>query len=217
VELTHSTEPASDLIAAAATFAAREIAPRVQEYDACECLPPDLLGQLSDLGFFGGVLPKDMGGLGLDYVTFASLIEEISKVCHVMGTLISMPSGLVGAAIECFGSPEQKERWLRPLAEGRIFGAAAVTEPGSGSDVAAMKTHYRVEGSEFVINGSKAWISNLAICSFVLTFATRDVSPCRARGSARRRRRGLPRRDDGGRARPSWGGRALSRRDAGVS
>jgi alkylation response protein AidB-like acyl-CoA dehydrogenase len=164
------------LVSAAAEFAAREIAPRVQEYDENEYLPADMLRQMAELGFFGGVISEEWGGLGLDYVTFANLIEEISKVCHVIGTLVSMPSGLVGASIERFGTSEQKDRWLRPLAAGRIFGAAAVTEPGSGSDVAAMTTTYSRDGDGFVINGSKAWISNLAICSFVLTFATRDPS-----------------------------------------
>jgi alkylation response protein AidB-like acyl-CoA dehydrogenase len=110
----------------------------------------------------------------LDYVTFAEVIEEVSRTCHVIGTLLSMPSGLTGAAIEKYGTDEQKERWLRPLAGGLIFGASGVTEPQSGSDVAAMQTTYRREGDEFVINGAKAWISNLAIGSFLLTFATRD-------------------------------------------
>jgi alkylation response protein AidB-like acyl-CoA dehydrogenase len=165
-----------DIVAVVGEFARREIAPRVREYDEAEQLPMDLLERMSDLGFFGGIVSERYGGLGLDYVTFARLIEEISKVCHVIGTLVSMPSGLVGASIERFGTEEQKQQWLVPLAEGRIFGAAGVTEPGSGSDVAAMQTTYRRDGDSFVINGSKAWISNLAIASFVLTFASFDRS-----------------------------------------
>jgi alkylation response protein AidB-like acyl-CoA dehydrogenase len=167
---------ANDIVATVGEFARREIAPRVRAYDEAEELPQDLLEQMAALGFFGGVVSQEYGGLELDYVTYAQLIEEISRVCHVMGTLLSMPSGLVGAAIERFGTEEQKRRWLVPLAEGRIWGASGVTEPDSGSDVAAMKTTYRREGDEFVINGAKAWISNLAICSFVLTFASSDRS-----------------------------------------
>jgi alkylation response protein AidB-like acyl-CoA dehydrogenase len=164
----------TDIVATVGEFARAKIAPRVQAYDEAETLPSDLLQEMAELGFFGGVVDERWGGLGLDYVTFAEMIEEVSKTCHVIGTLLSMPSGLVGASIERFGTDAQRERWLRPLAEGQIFGAAGVTEPGSGSDVAGMRTTYTRDGDDFVINGSKAWISNLAICSFVLTFATSD-------------------------------------------
>jgi alkylation response protein AidB-like acyl-CoA dehydrogenase len=131
---------------------------------------------MAALGFFGGVIPVEMGGLGLDYPTFADLIERISMTCQILGTLVSMPSGLVGASIERFGTEEQRERWLRPLAQGEIFGAAAVTEPGSGNDVAGMTTTYRRDGDQFVLSGAKAWISNLDIASFFVTFASFDRS-----------------------------------------
>jgi alkylation response protein AidB-like acyl-CoA dehydrogenase len=162
------------LIRTVGEFARKEIAPRVAQYDRDEELPRDLLDRMAELGFFGGVIPVEDGGLGLDFVTYAQLIEEISKVCHVMGTLVSMPSGLVGASIQRYGTDEQRARWLRPLAAGEIFGAAGVTEPGSGSDVAGMTTTYRRDGTDFIINGAKAWISGLNIASFVLTFATSD-------------------------------------------
>lgn len=160
----------------AADFMENEVAPRVAHYDREEKMPRDILDKMADAGFFGGVLPPELGGLGLDFVTFSELIEEVSKTCHILGTIVSMPSGLVGAAIEAFGSSEQKKQWLKPLAEGRMFGAAGVTEPRSGSDVAGMTTTYRRDGSSFVINGGKAWISNLDIADFVITFATVDRS-----------------------------------------
>jgi alkylation response protein AidB-like acyl-CoA dehydrogenase len=170
---THGGQQLIDMVGA---FARREIAPRVAEYDLEERVPRDLLDQMADLGFFGGVIPIELGGLGLDYPTFASVVEEISKVCTIMATLVSMPSGLVGASIARFGSDEQRERWLRPLAEGRIFGGAAVTEPRSGSDVAGMQTTYTRDGSDFILNGAKAWISNLDIAEFFVSFATKDRS-----------------------------------------
>ncbi|MDA8147324.1 MAG: acyl-CoA dehydrogenase family protein [Actinomycetota bacterium] len=166
----------TELVALAGDFARREIAPRVEEYDRNERIPRDLLDRMADLGFFGGVVPVELGGLGLDHMTFAALVEEVSKVCQIMGTLVSMPSGLVGAGIARFGTPEQKERWLRPLAQGRIFGGSAVTEPQSGSDVAGMQTTYKKDGEGFVLNGTKAWISNLDIAEFFLSFATIDRS-----------------------------------------
>jgi alkylation response protein AidB-like acyl-CoA dehydrogenase len=171
-----STEDARALVDAVGEFARREIGPRVADYDREEKLPRDLLDKMAELGFFGGVIPVEEGGLGLDYMTFAEVVEEISKTCQIMGTLVSMPSGLVGASVQQFGTPEQRERWLRPLAQGDLFGAAAVTEPGSGSDVAGMLTTYKKDGDEFVLNGAKAWISNLDIASFFVTFASRDRS-----------------------------------------
>jgi hypothetical protein len=164
------------IVRLAAEFAAREVAPRVTAYDRAEQMPRDLLDQMGRLGFFGGVIAVEDGGMGLDYVTFVDLIEEVSKTCQILGTFVSMPSGLVGAGIERFGSTAQRERWLRPLAQGEIFGAAAVTEPRSGSDVAGMTTTYRRDGDEFVINGAKAWISNLDIAEFFMTFASFDRS-----------------------------------------
>jgi hypothetical protein len=171
-----SSDDAKALVDAVGEFARREIAPRVAAYDREEKIPRDLLDRMAELGFFGGVIPVEDGGLGLDYTTFAEMVEEISKTCQIMGTLVSMPSGLVGASVQRYGTPEQREQWLRPLAQGEVFGAAAVTEPGSGSDVAGMLTTYKKDGDEFVLNGAKAWISNLDIASFFVTFASRDRS-----------------------------------------
>jgi alkylation response protein AidB-like acyl-CoA dehydrogenase len=162
------------LVSMVREFAERELGPRVEESDRREELPYDLLEPMAELGFFGGVVPTELGGLGLDFVTFTQIIEAISRVDNVLATVVSLPSGLVGASLQKYGTPEQQERWLRPLAEGRSFGAAAVTEPGSGSDVAAMTTTYRRDGSDFVINGAKAWISQLDVASFVVTFASMD-------------------------------------------
>jgi alkylation response protein AidB-like acyl-CoA dehydrogenase len=164
------------LVRMAADFMQREVAPRVAAYDRAESMPRDILDEMGSLGFFGGVIPESLGGLGLDFVTYAELIEEVSKTCQILGTFVSMPSGLVGASIERFGSDEQHERWLRPLARGEIFGGAAVTEPASGSDVAGMTTTYREDGDDFVLNGAKAWISNLDVAEFFVTFATSDRS-----------------------------------------
>jgi alkylation response protein AidB-like acyl-CoA dehydrogenase len=164
----------SAIIQLVGDFARAEIAPLVASYDAEERMPFELFPRMGELGLFGGVISVENGGLGLDFVTYAQMIEEMSKTCQMVATLLSMPSGLVGASIERYGTDEQRERWLRPLAQGEIFGAAAVTEPGSGSDVAAMTTTYRRDGSDYVINGAKAWISNLDIASFFVTFASSD-------------------------------------------
>jgi len=155
-------------------FAEREVKPRVRDYDREERLPTDILAGMARLGLFGGVVPEQWGGTGLDHVTFARLVEEISRVDHCLGVLMSMPSALVGAGLLKYGTDEQRKRWLTPLAQGEIFGGAGVTEPQSGSDVAGMQTTYVRDGDEFVIRGMKTWISNLDIASFFVTFATRD-------------------------------------------
>lgn len=158
------------------SFAHDVVAPRVMAYDRDEEVPRDILDQMAELGFFGGTVPAEWGGLGLDHATFASLIEEISQVDHILGVFMSMPSALVGAGLLHFGTPAQKEQWLVPLARGEIFGGAGITEPQSGSDVAGMQTTYRKNGDGFIIDGVKTWISNLDHAAFFVTFASSDRS-----------------------------------------
>lgn len=159
-----------------ADFGRRVVAPLVRDYDRSETIPRELLSQMAALGMFGGTVPPEWGGAGLDYLTYSRTIEEISKFDHCLGVLMSMPSALVGAGLLTYGTPEQKETWLRPLAHGDIFGGAGVTEARSGSDVAGTETHYRRDGDGFVLAGAKSWITNLDIASFFVTFATSDRS-----------------------------------------
>lgn len=158
-------------------FGRNVVSPLVRDYDRDEYLPETLLQRMADLGLMGGIVPTEWGGAGLDYITYVRLIEAISRYDHCLGVLMSMPSALVGASLLKFGTEAQKNQWLRPLASGRIFGGAGVTEPRSGSDVAGTETRYRrTSGGGFVLNGAKAWITNLDIASFFITFATRDRS-----------------------------------------
>lgn len=155
-------------------FGSEVVAPRVLTYDREERLPRDILTRMAELGFFGGTVDERWGGAGLDNKTFSVLVEEISKFDHILGVLMSMPSALVGAGIERFGTDEQREKYLTPLARGEIFGGAGVTEPQSGSDVAGMQTQYARKNGKYIINGAKTWISNLDVASFFVTFATVD-------------------------------------------
>lgn len=158
----------------ASEFAEHEIAPYVAEYDQAERFPTEIVKKAAELGFMGGVVPTAYGGSGLDYVGFTIILEEISKVCHSVACALSFPSGLCGAGILEFGTEEQKRKYLTPLAQGKVFGSTGVTEPHSGTDVAAMQTVAVRDGDSYVLNGSKAWISFLDVCDFVLTFATLD-------------------------------------------
>ncbi len=162
------------LIEAATRFAERELGPIVAEYDREERLPREQLEEMGRLGFLGGTVPKDEGGQGLAYADFVALLEGVSLTCHAVATVVSMPSGLLGAGLLRHGSAEQRQRWLRPLARGELFGAAAITEPGSGSDLSSIRTAYRRDGGDFVLDGRKAWISNLDVASFLLTFASAE-------------------------------------------
>lgn len=157
-------------------FARDRIAPLVQDYDREERLPIELVREAGTLGLTGGVVPVEYGGAGLDYITMTLIVEEISRVCQIMGTLVSFPSGLAGAGVLLYGTEEQKQKYLAPLARGEIMAGAGVTEPGSGTDVAGMKTRVRKEGSDYVLSGSKMWISNLLDASWFITFGQMDPS-----------------------------------------
>lgn len=161
---------------AARDFARREIAPHVRDYDREERFPSEIVEKTAALGWLGAALPEEYGGTGLDWVSFAILIEELSRACHVVGLALSFPSGLAGAGILRYGTDEQRRRFLPPLLTGRHFAGAGVTEPGSGTDVANMATRCRRDGDSYVINGAKAWISMLDVADWFITFATLDPS-----------------------------------------
>jgi alkylation response protein AidB-like acyl-CoA dehydrogenase len=183
-ELTPLTDVQEALRHMVRDFAAKEVAPRVARANQDEQFPDDLLAKMAELGLFGGLVPEADGGMGLDHVTYSVVLEEMAKVDHIAAVYMSMPSSLAGAGLRQFGTPAQRQKWLLPLAQGQLFAAGAVTEPRSGSDVAGITTTYRRDGDEFVISGSKAWISNLDRADFIVTFATRDSSLGRAGISA---------------------------------
>ena len=170
MDLTPTAEQ-QDLIALARDFARREIAPHVADYDREERFPVEIVAKAAALGLMGGVVPEEHGGAGLDHKTYAMVVEEISRVCHVVGVAMTLPSGLVGNSILSFGTEEQKQRYLAPLARGEAFGAAGVTEARSGTDVSDMDTSCRKDGGDYVINGAKMWISFLDVARWFLTFA----------------------------------------------
>jgi alkylation response protein AidB-like acyl-CoA dehydrogenase len=165
------TAEQESLLELARDFARREIAPHVAQYDREERYPIEIIRQAADLGLLGGVVPVEYGGGGLDYKTYAMLVEEVSRVCHVVGLSMSLASGLVGSSVQAFGTEEQKQRYLVPLARGEAFGGAGVTEARSGTDVSDMDTSVRKDSGDYIINGAKMWISFLDVASWFLTFA----------------------------------------------
>jgi alkylation response protein AidB-like acyl-CoA dehydrogenase len=175
------TDEQRDLQRLARDFAEREIAPHVAEYDRDERFPVELVRRAAELGFAGGIVPTEYGGAGLDYVTYTGLLEEISRVCHIVACALSFPSGLVGSSILRYGTDEQKRRYLVPLASGETFAGAGVTEARSGTDVSDMDTTARRNGGDYVISGAKMWISFLDVASYFLTFAHMGVDEATGR------------------------------------
>ena len=152
-------------------FAEREIAPHVATYDREERFPAEIVTRAAGLGLAGGIIPPEYGGAGLDHITYAAIIEEISRTCHIVACALTFPSGLVGNSILRYGTEEQKRRYLVPLAKGETFAGAGVTEARSGTDVSDMDTIARPDGADYVISGAKMWISFLDVATFFLTFA----------------------------------------------
>ena len=157
--VTTSDEARSQIVALVRDFVRREVEPVAAELDRDDRVPHDLIDQMKELGLFGITVPEEYGGLGLDYTTFASIFEELS-----MG-LMSL-SGAIGThhiltyVLTHYGTEEQKERFLPDLASGKKRGGLALTEPGGGTDVANLQTTATKDGEEYIINGSKMFITN---------------------------------------------------------
>jgi glutaryl-CoA dehydrogenase (non-decarboxylating) len=161
-------------VAVVRDFSSKRVAPLVRDYDRDEYVPSHLLKELAELGVLGGVIPADYGGSGMDYLTTTLAIEELSRADHALAAFVSAPSGLVGAGLLAYGTEEQKQKYLAPLARGECVAGAAVTEPRSGTDVAGMTTRVRKNGGEYILSGEKTWISNLVDARWFLTFAQSD-------------------------------------------
>jgi alkylation response protein AidB-like acyl-CoA dehydrogenase len=155
-------------------FVDEEVVPRAAEIDKEDEFPWDLVDELAELGLMGMPFPEEYGGAGLDYHAYPMALEEISRGSGGLGTIVAAHISLAGNMIYEFGSDEQKEEYLTPLAEGRDIGAFALSEPGAGSDVPAMETTAEKDGDEYVINGNKLWISNGSVADTVTVFAKTD-------------------------------------------
>jgi short-chain 2-methylacyl-CoA dehydrogenase len=141
-------------------FADEVVAPRAEEMDRQGELPIDIVKQMGELGLFGLPFPEEYGGQGSDFLTLCVAIEELARVDSSVAITLEAAVGLGAMPIFEFGTEEQKRRWLVPMAKGEILGAFGLTEPGGGSDAGATKTTASLEDGEWVINGSKAFITN---------------------------------------------------------
>ena len=155
-------------------FLADQISPDVQACDSAGTPLPGAFAKLAKLGIVGLPFPETYGGGGMDYVTLGLVCEELEYCDTSLRTMMSVHIGLAGCGIYQWGTEEQKQRLLRPLAVGTKLGAFALTEPDAGSDVAALKSSARREGDGYVLNGSKIWISCATQADIFLVFAKTD-------------------------------------------
>lgn len=155
-------------------FAKNEVEPTAAERDEKEIYDPAIFRQMAELGLTGIPWPEENGGIGSDYLAYVIAVEELSRVCASTGVTLSAHTSLASWPIYTFGTDEQKETYLKPLAEGRKIGAYALTENGSGSDAGGMKTTAVKAGNEYVLNGAKIFITNGGIADVYIVFAVTD-------------------------------------------
>jgi len=141
-------------------FAAAEVAPIAAEIDRNHRFPEELIPKLAEIGLMGVPFPAELGGAGADYLSFTIVVEELARVCASTSVIVAAHAGLAAYPIFTYGTPEQKEKYGRSLASGEKLGAFAITEPGAGTDAGSGKTTAVLDGDEYVLNGSKIFITN---------------------------------------------------------
>lgn len=155
-------------------FAQTEVAPGAAARDESHEFPAAIVKKLAELGFMGVAIPEELGGAGLDHLCYVIAMEEISRACASTGVIMSVNNSLVCDPLLHNGSPAQHERWLKPLAQGKLLGCFALSEPGCGSDVIGLRTSaVRADGG-YVLNGTKNFITNAPEADVAIVFAVTD-------------------------------------------
>jgi alkylation response protein AidB-like acyl-CoA dehydrogenase len=159
-------------------FARKEIAPIAAEIDESGSFPVETVRTMGELGFMGIEIPEEYGGTGMDSLSYVLAVVEVSKACASHGAIMSVNNSLVCHGIHLFGTEEQKQAFLVPLASGEKLGAYSLTEPQAGSDPANMRctAEYDPEKDEYVINGLKAWVTSGPNADYIILFAMTDKS-----------------------------------------
>ena len=156
-------------------FANAEIAPFVERMEAGE-FPRSILQKMADLGLMGITVPEEYGGAGMDFISYIIAIHELSKVSATVGVILSVHTSVGTNPIQYFGTEEQKQKYVTKLASGEYLGAFCLTEPSAGSDAANLKSRAIKQGDHYVINGSKAFITNGGEADVNIVFAMTDPS-----------------------------------------
>jgi alkylation response protein AidB-like acyl-CoA dehydrogenase len=167
-ELTPEQQAVRDV---ARQFAEAELGPNIAPYDERHEFPHAIIAKLGELGFMGALVPAEYGGAELDYVSYALVVEELNRGDASVGITMWAHNSLCTNHILTFGSAEQKARYLPRLARGEVLGAWGLTEPGSGSDAAALRTRAEWRDGQWVLNGSKAFITNASVSGVAVVMA----------------------------------------------
>ena len=157
-------------------FAETQIAPGAAARDEAARFPTELIPKMAEVGLFGIMIPQDYGGAGLDTVSAAIIVEELARVDAAIALIVASHNSLCAAHILNFGSKMQKQKYLPPLAHGEKLGAWALTEPGSGSDAAALKTRAKLEGEDWVLSGEKQFTTQGSTAGIYVIMASTDPS-----------------------------------------
>jgi butyryl-CoA dehydrogenase len=155
-------------------FMETEMRPILREYEREGKFPAEQLRKLGDLGCCGMLVPEEWGGSGTDTISYALMLEEVARVCASTAVALSVTNSVVGVPVWKFGSEAQKKKYLTPLSRGEILGAFCLTEPQAGSDAAGIQTRAVREGDYYVLNGTKAWVTNGGVSEVYLVFAKSD-------------------------------------------
>lgn len=166
--LTPEQEAAREL---AATFTNREVAPHAKEWDRAECIDRGIVKRLGELGFLGLTIPERWGGSGGDHLTYCLVLEELGRGDSAVRGLVSVSLGLVAKTIAAYGTDDQRAQWLPKLCLGEALGCFALTEPGTGSDAANLATRAVPDGEDYLLTGTKTFITNGTWADAVLVFA----------------------------------------------
>ncbi len=162
-------------------FAEKEVKPLAQEVDETEEFPRETARKMAKNGFLGIPVPKEYGGQGCDPLTYVMCVEELSKVCGTTGVIVSAHTSLCCDPIMTFGTEEQKQKYLVPLAKGEKLGAFGLTEPGAGTDAQGQQTKAVADGDDYIINGSKIFITNGKEADVYVIFAVTGTIEKRGR------------------------------------
>jgi alkylation response protein AidB-like acyl-CoA dehydrogenase len=176
------TEEQREIVRTAREFCAAEVTPYTAQWDRESHFEPSLVRKLGDLGFMGMLLPERYDGLRLDALTYLMALEEISTADASVGVMMSVHNSLPTQMILNYGNEAQKTRWLPPMARGELLGAFALSEPGSGSDASSLTTQATRDGDDWILTGTKAWVTHGTHAGVILAMARTDTPDARRGG-----------------------------------
>jgi len=159
---------------AARDFARNEIAPIAAEFDESGEFPYETIMKMGEMGFMGIEVPEEYGGAGMDTLAYVLALEEISKADASHGTIMSVNNSLYCHGLLKFGTEEQKQKFIQPVASGQAIGAYSLTEPMSGSDASTMRSRAEREGDSYIINGRKSWVTSAPVANYIVLFSMTD-------------------------------------------